>query len=70
MISIVARLCEDHHWTHATYNGGMPSKRRDDIVQDFQSDSGPQILIASIRAAGEGLTLTQANHVFCCEMWW
>ncbi|KAH6668236.1 SNF2 family N-terminal domain-containing protein [Halenospora varia] len=70
MINIIARLCEDHHWTYATYNGGMPSKRRDVIVQDFQSDSGPQILIASIRAAGEGLTLTQANHVFCCEMWW
>lgn len=70
MMSIVARLCQDHNWTHTTYNGEMTAKRRNAVVRNFQADGGPQILIASVKAAGEGLTLTQANHVFCCEMWW
>jgi SNF2 family DNA or RNA helicase len=36
----------------------------------FTSESGPSILVISIRAGGRGLNLPAANHVFHFDRWW
>ena len=54
------------------FHGGVPEKKRREIVDDFQSedlDSSP-ILILSLRAGGTGLNLTQASTVFHYDRWW
>ena len=51
-------------------HGGTPAKGRDDMVQEFQSGSGPRVSILSLRAGGLGLNLTAANHVFHFDRWW
>jgi len=52
-------------------HGGVPKKRRDHMVERFQTEkSGPQIFILSLKAGGTGLNLTQANHVFHFDRWW
>jgi SNF2 family DNA or RNA helicase len=50
--------------------GGTPKAKRDQMVERFQSDSGPSLFVLSIRAGGTGLNLTQANHVFHYDRWW
>jgi len=50
--------------------GAVPKKKRDKMVERFQSDDGPPIFILSLKAGGLGLNLTRANHVFHFDRWW
>lgn len=51
----------------AVYNGETSENHKNAIVDDFQAGK-IDILIASIRSAGVGLTLTRATHVLFCEL--
>ncbi len=52
-------------------HGGVPAKKRDQMVRRFQEDGrGPLIFILSLKAGGTGLNLTRANHVFHFDRWW
>ncbi len=52
-------------------HGGTPRKRRDDMVEQFQSDGqGAPVFVLSLKAGGTGLNLTGANHVFHFDRWW
>ena len=52
-------------------HGGVPRRRRDRMVERFQSESlGPPVFILSLKAGGTGLNLTSANHVFHFDRWW
>lgn len=52
-------------------HGGVPVKKRREIVDRFQNsrDYIPY-LVLSVRAAGVGLNLTRANHVVHFDRWW
>ncbi|MCX6130162.1 MAG: DEAD/DEAH box helicase, partial [Proteobacteria bacterium] len=43
---------------------------RQSIVDQFQAEDGPPVLIMSLKAGGVGLNLTQADHVFILDPWW
>lgn len=53
-------------WLH----GGVHAKRRDKLVDQFQSLDGPGIMLISLRAGGTGLNLTAASHVIHLDRWW
>jgi SNF2 family DNA or RNA helicase len=53
-------------WLH----GGVPKKKRDAMVEQFQSGEGPSVFLLSLKAGGTGLTLTAANHVVHFDRWW
>lgn len=53
-----------------TLHGGTPIPERQNIVNAFQKESGPPFCILSLKAAGTGLTLTQASHVIHVDRWW
>ncbi|MGH7337157.1 MAG: DEAD/DEAH box helicase, partial [Myxococcota bacterium] len=40
------------------------------VVDRFQSESGPPVMIVSLRAGGTGLNLTAADSVFILDPWW
>jgi hypothetical protein len=40
------------------------------VVNEFQSDSGPPVMLTSLKAGGTGLNLTAADHVFLLDPWW
>jgi SNF2 family DNA or RNA helicase len=61
-----ARLDTDVAFLH----GGVPRRRREEIVQRFQGGQGPPVLLASLKAGGTGLTLTAATHVVHLDRWW
>jgi SNF2 family DNA or RNA helicase len=54
----------------AYLHGGVPKKRRDEVVARFQSGEGPSIFLLSLKAGGTGLNLTAANHVVHLDRWW
>ncbi|WP_033098048.1 DEAD/DEAH box helicase [Rhodococcus pyridinivorans] len=51
-------------------HGGVSKGRRDAMVDGFQSEGGPPIMVLSLKAGGTGLNLTAANHVVHLDRWW
>jgi len=54
------------------YHGSLSPNQRDRIVKDFQSkkETSSRILIASLKAGGFGLNLTQGTTVIHVDRWW
>jgi superfamily II DNA or RNA helicase/HJR/Mrr/RecB family endonuclease len=52
------------------FYGGLSSRQREQLINDFQETEKPKVLLASIKTAGFGLNLTRANHVFHFDHWW
>ncbi|MEM6532207.1 MAG: DEAD/DEAH box helicase [Myxococcota bacterium] len=40
------------------------------VVDAFQSDGGPELMLISLKAGGTGLNLTAADYVFLLDPWW
>ena len=51
-------------------HGGLARAERDRLVEAFQSDQGPPLLVATLKAGGTGLNLTAANQVVHADRWW
>jgi len=51
-------------------HGGVDKTKRDAMVERFQSESGPPLMLLSLKAGGTGLNLTAANHVVHLDRWW
>ena len=51
-------------------HGGVTASGRAEMVAAFQAPDGPPVMLASLRAGGTGLTLTEANHVVHVDRWW
>ena len=63
---LTARYGQAPLWLH----GGVTRKKRDAMVEQFQSPDGPNIFLLSIKAGGTGLNLTAAGHVIHLDRWW
>ncbi|GIH81293.1 helicase HelZ [Planobispora longispora] len=63
---LAAHLDRPVLWLH----GGLPKKRRDELVERFQQDDEPMLFLLSLKAAGTGLNLTAASHVIHVDRWW
>ena len=53
-----------------TLTGKLTTAERTRAIQRFKSDDGVVALLCSSRVGGEGLTLTEANHVVFINEWW
>jgi SNF2 family DNA or RNA helicase len=50
-------------------HGGTPAVRRQSLVDRFQEGSFP-VFVLSLKAGGQGLNLTAADHVIHYDRWW
>jgi non-specific serine/threonine protein kinase len=51
-------------------HGGTAVKKRQALVDAFQSEAGPPFFVVSLKAGGTGLNLTAASHVIHFDRWW
>ncbi|WP_026311558.1 DEAD/DEAH box helicase [Parafrankia elaeagni] len=51
-------------------HGGLRAAERDALVERFQTRRGPGVFLLSLRAGGNGINLTAANHVIHIDRWW
>jgi superfamily II DNA or RNA helicase len=65
-------LVEPHLGDHGIAFGRLDGSTRDRaaVVDEFQSEDGPPVLLVSLTAGGTGLNLTAADHVFLLDPWW
>ena len=54
----------------ACYDGSLARGTRDELVEQFQTGTGPGAMVLSLKAGGTGLNLTSANHVVLYDRWW
>jgi SWI/SNF-related matrix-associated actin-dependent regulator of chromatin subfamily A-like protein 1 len=50
--------------------GADSSHSRQRAVDDFQREDGPQLIVCSLKAASQGITLTRASNVAFLELDW
>lgn len=46
------------------------TRDRAGVVEQFQAEGGPPVMLVSLKAGGTGLNLTAADHVFLLDPWW
>ncbi len=68
MLQILERDCHAKNIRTHVLTG--QTKDRQQVVADFQKDSGPGVFLLSLRAAGTGLNLTNASYVVLYDPWW
>jgi SNF2-related domain/SNF2 Helicase protein/Helicase conserved C-terminal domain len=52
------------------FHGRLSARAREELLARFDTDSGPRVLVISLRAGGRGLNLPVANHVVHFDRWW
>jgi SNF2 family DNA or RNA helicase len=52
------------------YYGGLSQKKRNEVIDRFQTDPACKILLVSLRAGGLGLNLTAASRVIHYDLWY
>ena len=51
-------------------DGSVKDKKRQEIIDDFQKNPEPNLLVCNIKAGGVGITLTAASNVVFLELPW
>lgn len=51
-------------------HGGTAVKKRKQLVDEFQKETGSPFFVLSLKAGGTGLNLTAASHVIHFDRWW
>jgi hypothetical protein len=67
---LVSHLAERLGRRIGFFHGRLNAQHREELVDAFSTEDGPEILVISIRAGGRGLNLPAANHVFHFDRWW
>ncbi|MEM8807506.1 MAG: DEAD/DEAH box helicase [Cyanobacteria bacterium P01_G01_bin.38] len=64
-------LKHTRHYNTYYIHGGTNRQKREKMIAEFQDpETAPSIFVLSLKAAGVGITLTKANHVFHFDRWW
>ena len=50
--------------------GATSKSKKDKVIESFQTDDKPQIIVANVIAGGVGITLTKAHVVMFAEIDW
>lgn len=54
----------------AIYDGSLSDKQSEKLLEAFQKQPSPKVLLTSVKAGGVGLNLTRATQVFHFDHWW
>jgi superfamily II DNA or RNA helicase len=69
MCSLVEAHLASLHIPTLFLHGGVPARKREEMVAKFQAGAVPVFLL-SLKAGGVGLNLTKATHVVHYDRWW
>lgn len=68
MLSIVKKHLDARGIRYAYLDG--QTRRRKEVVEEFQTDPDVKVFLISLKAGGLGLNLTAAEYVFLLDPWW
>ncbi|MGZ3672067.1 MAG: DEAD/DEAH box helicase [Bdellovibrionota bacterium] len=68
LLDLVETRLNDKQIRFSRLDGG--TRNRDQVVSEFQKESGPPVMLLSLKAGGVGITLTAADHIYILDPWW
>ena len=69
-LDLIGRALYDDGKTFLRIDGSMTLNKRKKVMDDLNTENDATILLASIKAAGQGLNLTAASRAFIMEPMW
>jgi non-specific serine/threonine protein kinase len=69
-LDLIGRTLDAQGLDYVRLDGTVPTAKRKDLVNAFQSDDGPPVFLISLKSGGTGLNLTRAAYVFHMDPWW
>ena len=71
MGEIIKKLVEEKFSEEVLFlHGSLSRKKRDELINRFQTNHQSRIFIISLKAGGTGLNLTAAQNVIHYDLWW
>jgi superfamily II DNA or RNA helicase len=70
MASIICEYLRGKGISYSYIDGKTPVSERAELTRQFQASGGPQVMVLSLLAGGEGITLTAASVVILFDRWW
>lgn len=70
MGDLIVKMLDKLDISSMFYHGGCTLKKRNEMVERFQSQRSAQVFVLSLKAAGTGLNLTAATNVIHYDLWW
>ena len=68
MLDILAKELNKNNINYSYLSG--KTKKRQDVIKDFNENKKKQVFLISLRAGGVGLNLTSADNVIIFDPWW
>jgi non-specific serine/threonine protein kinase len=68
MLQIIQRRLEIEGISFEYLDG--QTRKREEKVNNFQSDDSIRVFLISLKAGGTGLNLTEADYVYLVDPWW
>lgn len=69
-LEIVKGVLNDNKIGYQYIDGATPIAQRKTAVTEFQSGTGGDVFLISLKAGGSGLNLTAADYVIILDPWW
>jgi len=66
----IAKLLARREIQYVVYTGKVSNQQKEQAVSDFRSNPDITVFLATINAAGYGITLTEATYVIHFDHWW
>ncbi|MBO7741743.1 MAG: SWF/SNF helicase family protein, partial [Victivallales bacterium] len=70
MLDIIQRRLDEKKFPSRMIIGETKVEERARLVEEFNADERPSVMLLSLKAASTGLTLTKADYVFLYDPWW
>ncbi|RLD68608.1 MAG: ATP-dependent helicase [Bacteroidetes bacterium] len=67
-LNLFADYFKDNEWKYSMLTG--QTTKREEVINEFQSDPENSLFLISLKAGGSGLNLTAADYVFILDPWW
>jgi len=67
-LTLLEKYLEKGGWKYSLLTG--ETRKREEVVAEFQNDPGTKIFLIQIKAGGFGLNLTAADYVLILDPWW
>lgn len=68
MLTIIKNRLDEDQISYEYLDG--QTQKREDRVNNFQTNSNIRVFLISLKAGGTGLNLTEADYVFLVDPWW
>jgi SNF2 family DNA or RNA helicase len=67
-LQLFRRFFDEKGWPYSLLTG--ETRNREEVVNDFQTNTENKFFLISLKAGGLGLNLTAAEYVFLLDPWW